>query len=140
MIMPSNGRIVLFTPARSEDRPVAQHDPAQPLAAIVTHVWGERMINLCAFDSNGQPLAFTSVPLVQDGDPKPEGFFAEWMPYQKGQAAKAEEAEKAARQAAEDTKEKIAAELAKQQAAAAAAEQPAEKQPDAAGETQPAGA
>lgn len=135
MIKPTNGRIVLFTPARSEDRPVAQHDPAQPLAAIVAHVWSDRLINICAFDSNGLPLPVTSVPLVQDGDPKPEGFFAEWMPYQKGQAAKADEAEKAARQAAMDANSKIDADRAKQ-AAAAAAEQPAEKQPEAAGETQ----
>ncbi|NWG25673.1 MAG: hypothetical protein HXY30_14875 [Pseudorhodoplanes sp.] len=115
MIMPSNGRIVLFTPARSEDRPVAQHDPAQPLAAIVAHVWNERLINLCAFDSHGVPLPVTSVPLVQDGDPKPEGFFAEWMPYQKGQAAKAEALEKQLAPAATAARDVSAAQASAQQ-------------------------
>jgi hypothetical protein len=31
--------------------------------------------------------------LIQDGDERPDGCFAEWMPYQKGQAAKTEQLE-----------------------------------------------
>ena len=46
------------------------------------------MVNLAAFDHNSVPLAFTSVTLVQENDPKPEGYYAEWMPYQVGQAKK----------------------------------------------------
>lgn len=67
------------------------HDIRQPLAAIVVHVWGDRMINVTYFDSNGESFPLTSVVLLQDDDPKPDGqSFACWMPYQKGQAAKTE--------------------------------------------------
>jgi len=99
MIKPSNGRIVWYTPAVKSDNfdsdaMICQHDRAVPLAAMVVHVWGDRMVNLVVFDSNGTPHARTSVALVQDGDLAPElGRFAAWMPYQKGQAAKAEAAE-----------------------------------------------
>jgi hypothetical protein len=55
MITPSNGRIVWYTPARigGSDRGVDQHDPLKPLAAMVVHVWGDRMVNLVVFDSDG---------------------------------------------------------------------------------------
>jgi hypothetical protein len=99
MITPSNGRIVWFTPARGANaiERISQHDPLVPLAAMVCHVWGDRMVNLDVVDSDGRHHAITSVVLLQDDDPKPEdGRFAQWMPYQKGQAAKTEalEAEK----------------------------------------------
>ncbi|MBF5006826.1 hypothetical protein ISG32_21500 [Diaphorobacter sp. NR2-3-3-1] len=46
-------------------------------------------------DANGNAHSRTSVPLVQDGDSCPaNGYYCEWMPYQKGQAAKTEAAEK----------------------------------------------
>jgi hypothetical protein len=93
MIKPTNGRIVWFTPGPRDA--IGRYDTAQPLAAIVTHVVNDRMVNLCVFDSAGNAAARTSVPLLQDGDDRPEGCFAEWMPYQKGQAAKAEALEKA---------------------------------------------
>ncbi len=61
---------------------------------MIVHVWGDRMVNLVVFDSNGRSLARTSVTLLQDDEPKPEyGRFASWMPYQKGQAAKTEQLE-----------------------------------------------
>ena len=60
-----------------------------PLAAIVAHVFNDALVNLAVFDSNGQPHSRTSVPLVQEGEDKPEhGYFCSWMPYQVGQAAK----------------------------------------------------
>jgi len=44
------------------------------------------MVNLAFFDQNGVANAATSVRLLQDDDtPDPLGFYAEWMPYQKGQ-------------------------------------------------------
>jgi hypothetical protein len=47
------------------------------------------LVNLSVFDSNGTPFSRTSVPLVQEGEAKPEhGYFCSWMPYQVGQAAK----------------------------------------------------
>jgi len=99
MIQPSNGRIVWYTPALKSgefdsDAAIKQHDKTVPLAAMVVHVWGDRMVNLVVFDSNGTSHARTSVELLQDDDAKPElGRFAAWMPYQKGQAAKTEAAE-----------------------------------------------
>lgn len=100
MIEPSHGRIVWYTPARKSgdfdsDGPITQHDKTKPLAAMVVHVWGDRMVNLVVFDSNGAAWGRTSVALLQDDDPKPEGGrFCSWMPYQKGQAAKTEATEK----------------------------------------------
>jgi hypothetical protein len=38
----------------------------------------------------GSPFAATSVQLLQDDDVSLGGTTAEWMPYQKGQAAKTE--------------------------------------------------
>lgn len=99
MIKPSNGRIVWYTPSRpsgdfDSDACIVQHDKLKPLAAMVVHVWGDRMVNLVVFDSNGTATPRTSVELLQDDDGKPEGGrFCSWMPYQLGQAAKTEAAE-----------------------------------------------
>lgn len=98
MIPPSNGRIVWYTPARKSgdfdsDADIVHHDKLKPLAAMVVHVWGDRMVNLVVFDSNGQQRPRTSVDLLQDDDAKPEGGrFCSWMPYQVGQAKAATEA------------------------------------------------
>ncbi|UPK31796.1 hypothetical protein IVB18_26055 [Bradyrhizobium sp. 186] len=92
MIKPTVGRVVWFTPSINAHQtdPAFRHiDPAQPCAAMVTHVWGDRMVNLVTFDSNGAAFGKTSVVLLQDDDAKPEyGYFCSWMPYQVGQAAK----------------------------------------------------
>lgn len=95
MIPPSNGRIVWYTPARpidgfDSDACIVQHNKLVPVAAMVVHVWGDRMVNLSVFDSNGNITPRTSVTLLQDDDPKPEnGRFCSWMPYQKAMAEKA---------------------------------------------------
>jgi len=94
MIVPTNGRVVLYTPSRKSgdfdsDAAIVHHDETKPLAAMVVHVWGDRMVNLVVFDSNGTAHGRTSVGLLQDDDAKPEGGrFCSWMPYQVGQAAK----------------------------------------------------
>jgi len=89
MIKPSNGRIVWFTP--DCDFRGVQHDRKQPLTASICHVFSERFVNLLVIDSIGSQYAITSVILLQDDDERPKaGRYAEWMPYQKGQAAKAE--------------------------------------------------
>lgn len=91
MIKPTVGRVVWFTPLLSDDR---RWDVKQPLAAIVSYVWGDRMVNLAVFGPEGTQSGQTSVPLLQDDDAKPEaGRFASWMPYQVGQAARTEAAE-----------------------------------------------
>lgn len=86
MIQPTIGRVLWFTPASGSEK---QRDDKQPLAALVTYVWNDRMVNLAAFDQDGNSFSATSVTLLQGDDAKPEhGYFASWMPFQKGQAAK----------------------------------------------------
>lgn len=63
----------------------------QPLDATVVYVWNDRMVNLTVLDHCGHTFLATSVPMLQEGDEQPaSGYYCEWMPYQKGQAAKAE--------------------------------------------------
>ena len=102
MIPPSHGRIVWYTPSRipgdhGTDSVMVHHDKLKPLAAMVVHVWSDRMVNLVVFDSNGGQHQRTSVDLLQDEDPAPaSGRFCAWMPYQLGQAARSEAASKLA--------------------------------------------
>lgn len=94
MIKPTNGRVVLFTPSNENllSQKYLHLDPLVPMAAHVVHVWTDRLVNLMVLDSIGIPRVALSVPLLQDDDAKPEGgYFATWMDYQKGQAAKYDE-------------------------------------------------
>jgi len=86
MIEPTVGRVVWFYEPASQD-------PKNPMAAIVTWVHSPRCVNLVVFTPNGHPIQRTSMTLVQDGDDRPTDAWAEWMPYQKGQAARTEKAE-----------------------------------------------
>lgn len=81
-INPTVGRVVLF-----------QHID-RTFAAIVAYVHSPGMLNIAYFDENGVAHNATSVPLIQEGDERPQSYFCEWMPYQKGQAAKTEALEK----------------------------------------------
>jgi hypothetical protein len=86
IISPTPGRVVWYTPTASEG--LARIGDA-PLAAIVTGVWSDTCVNLAVFDANGNSHSRTSVLLLQEGNPRPGGgYFAEWMPYQIGQAKK----------------------------------------------------
>ncbi len=100
MIKPTVGRIVWYHPSihdphewSLESPPPQQECP--PLAAIITRVWSDSCVNLAVFAPSGETHPRTSVTLVSDGSVP--GAYAEWMPYQKGQAAKAE-AQEAAQQ------------------------------------------
>lgn len=86
MIKPTVGRVVLFTPAPNDSDLSAYHGPR---AAIICEVWSDTCVNLAVFSGSGQVFGRTSVLLHQEGNAKPDGYFAEWMPYQIGQAAKA---------------------------------------------------
>ncbi len=99
MIKPTIGRVVWVI------RPRETSDIKQPEVGIVTYVYSDHLINVAGFDHGGHPFSLGSVPLVQDDEPKPEGEFACWMPYQKGQAAKAETLEKQLESAHEFQKE-----------------------------------
>jgi hypothetical protein len=93
IIKPTVGRVVLFHPAN--DSADAGFAYTATCAAIVAFVHSDSLVNLAVFDANGNAHSRTSVRLVQDGEDGPaNGFFCEWMPYQKGQAAKTEALEK----------------------------------------------
>jgi len=96
MIEPTPGRVVWFRPHEDDHTFTGGHGN-EPLAALIAKVHSNRLINVAAFDENGHNRGVENVTLLQDDDPKPEkGLFACWMPYQTGQAAKTEAAEKAA--------------------------------------------
>jgi hypothetical protein len=89
MIKPTVGRVVWYTPAKH-----SPWDGHQPLAAIITHVHSDAMVNLTVFNPDGDSHGVCSVDLIQDGQPRSDnGRYCEWMPYQKGQAAKTEQLE-----------------------------------------------
>lgn len=93
IIKPSVGRALHFFPSAlyMDGRKLAFSDPSQPLAAMISYVHSDTMVNLTAWDQNGVPFSVCSVPLVQGGAGSVGSFYAEWMPYQKGQAAKTEQ-------------------------------------------------
>lgn len=87
MIKPTIGRVVWFHPSPSSDTPTSD----QPNAAIITYVHSDIMVNLAIFDANGFAGRQTSVFLYQGEETeRPASNYAEWMPYQLGQASKAE--------------------------------------------------
>lgn len=78
VITPTPGRMVWV---RNADG-IFQTLGNDPLAATITAVHHDRMVNLTIFDANGSPNSCTSVPLRQPEDPAPEGLYCEWMPFQ----------------------------------------------------------
>lgn len=80
MIKPTIGRVVLVFRGQS--------DQAEP--ALISYVWNDELINVGGFTKNGTPFNETSLPLVQDDSNTLNTRYATWMPYQKGQAVKAE--------------------------------------------------
>lgn len=94
MITPTIGRRVWFRPSAAliESSGMTVHDKAVPLDAGIVYVWNDRLVNLDVTDHAGVHLAITSVPLIHGDEPAgPMPFFyAEWMPYQNGQAKKTE--------------------------------------------------
>src|SRR4029079_5869109 len=90
MIKPTVGRVVWFTPSSPLNMPPSFRTLGdQPCSASVAYVWNDRLVNLTVSAPYGNTFNMTSGPLLQDDDEKPAGgYFAEWMPYQVGQAAK----------------------------------------------------
>jgi len=94
VITPTIGRMVWYTP-NSWDLTQAVRKDEQPFHAMVVYVWNDRLVNLVVYDHNGMFFTKTSVKLLQDDAMPNEGEpYAQWMPYQKGQAAKYEALEK----------------------------------------------
>lgn len=93
VIKPTVGRIVWYYPSAFDRSCLVCGVPGeQPLGAMVSYVWGDRMVNLTVSGVNGGTFGRTSVPLVQEGDhPVKSGCaYCTWMPYQVGQAKKHE--------------------------------------------------
>lgn len=97
MIKPTVGRVVWYRP-NGADMHMNIEDADQPcMAQIVYPHRGDERVNLIVHDHLGYDYARTGVVLVQEGGTVPPGeAYCEWMPYQKGQAAKTEQAEAAA--------------------------------------------
>lgn len=87
MIKPTIGRVVWYHPAFIPD----SGSNEKTLTALICHVWSDTCVNLAVFDSNGIASNQTSVFLFQGEGERPGSCFAEWMPYQQGQAAKTEQ-------------------------------------------------
>lgn len=87
VIPPTVGRVVLYYPA-GQSPTTGQ----QPQAATVAYVHSDTCINVSVVNHEGAQRGLCSVELVQDDtDNAPRtGGHARWMPYQKGQAAKAD--------------------------------------------------
>jgi hypothetical protein len=83
MIPPTVGRVVWVRNYFSGQ--------TEPLAAIVAEVHHERLVNVAVIEHSGQMCGWVRMPLVQEGDPIPEGTYCEWMPFQKGQAGKVDD-------------------------------------------------
>jgi hypothetical protein len=95
MIKPTVGRVVWFHPAANSQS--ANFSPIGMYAGIIAFVHSDHCVNLGALDAKGVCHSKTSVPLIQDDESPPErGYYCEWMPYQKAQAAKAQALEPAA--------------------------------------------
>lgn len=95
-ITPTVGRVLHFIPTADymASRHLAFSDHSQPLAAVIAYVHSDTMVNLTVWDQNGTQFGVCSVPLVQEGARSGGSFYAEWMQYQKGQAAKTESLER----------------------------------------------
>ena len=83
-----NGTAELQKPGTSNRGSVAAID-GQPIDATVVYVWNDRLVNLAVLDHYGNSFIATSVTMLQPGEAAPSaGYYAEWMPYQQGQARK----------------------------------------------------
>lgn len=92
-ITPTVGRIVHYYPTNEDSGAIISL--GQPLAATIAHVWNERCINIAYLDTNGVWRSKSSVLLVhEDDEARPGAGYCAWMPYQIGQAAKAESLER----------------------------------------------
>lgn len=95
-IEPTVGRILWFVPGRRD--PLFVPEKTQIFAGIVCGVLPDGYLNLGVWDGNGNHYGRMRVRLLQPedevGDSDREMGYCVWMPYQVGQASKAESLEK----------------------------------------------
>ena len=92
MIKPTIGRKVWYWPSELDKGSMSVRDNKQPLDATIVFVATDNLVNLCVLDHIGRPFCRPEVLLLQvQADADEIRPFAEWMPYQKGQAAKTEQ-------------------------------------------------
>ena len=84
-IDPTVGRMILFHPPSNSANP--GFAPNTTCAAVIAKVLPNGRLNLGVFDGEGASHSMTDVPLIQEGDTAPkDGYFAQWMDYQKSVA------------------------------------------------------
>ena len=76
MITPTVGRVILI-----RNRTEALRG-AQPECGLVAYINDDGTINIGGTNHHGLPFAVHDVVIRQEGDPEPDGVYAEWMPYQ----------------------------------------------------------
>ena len=89
MIYPTVGRIVWFYPSKQDITDGFIIKGPQPCAATIVFIHEMQIVNLRVLDHAGEAWLFEEVLLFTEY--RPDGFperSAEWMPYQKQQAAK----------------------------------------------------
>lgn len=97
LIEPTPGRVVLFHPEKHDVRLWGQYDGGHVFCALIADVHSPYLVNLMVVGHDGYPHPRINVKLVNGDVARPhhnDDAFCEWMPYQKGQAAKSEELEK----------------------------------------------
>ena len=88
MTQPTVGRVVWFWPSADEQMALPRH--GQPLAAHVAAVSEDgSTVNLQVIDANGHAHARQEVPFCEGGLLPGGQSYADWMPYQRAQHAKA---------------------------------------------------
>lgn len=108
MIKPTVGRKVWYRPSETETLQRTSEGPQmgiilhvlegmsgvggfmQPLDATIIGVHVNGLVNLYIIDAMGLPHVRLNATLKQEGDGYIDGGYAEWMPYQIGQAKKDE--------------------------------------------------
>lgn len=88
-IEPTIGRVVWYWPGASRYLGTV-FDDRQPFSASIAFVGLNDVVNLAVVDHAARPLQATSVPLWDGEGERPGVECWQWMPYQKGQAAKTE--------------------------------------------------
>lgn len=93
VINPTVGRIVWYRPDDFDRASMTIIDPEQPMAATVAYVATNTCVNLAVTDHGGDVHQRIHVHLAGQGIADRCSW--DWMPYQKGQAAKTEALERA---------------------------------------------